>query len=120
MPRPGRSLPAFLLGRTLQAVPLLVGLLTLVFFLSRLLPGDAGTLFLSPTVSPEAAERLRVQFGLDRPVPVQYILWIRALLEGNLGLSFSFNAPVREILARVFPNTASPHCFWKCFLPSDS
>lgn len=105
MPRPGRSLPAFLLGRTLQAVPLLVGLLTLVFFLSRLLPGDAGTLFLSPTVSPEAAERLRVQFGLDRPVPVQYILWIRALLEGNLGLSFSFNAPVREILARVFPNT---------------
>jgi ABC-type dipeptide/oligopeptide/nickel transport system permease component len=91
--------------RLLQVVPLLFGLLTLVFLLSRLLPGDIATLYLSPTVSQSAADRLRSEFGLDQPLLVQYGRWMGELLRGNLGLSFSFNAPVTEILAQVFPNT---------------
>jgi peptide/nickel transport system permease protein len=103
--RPARPLIRFLGRRVLHLVPLLFGLLTLVFFLSRLLPGDAGTLYLSPTVSPAAAERLRSQFGLDQPLLVQYVRWLGELLRGNLGVSFAYNAPVIDILVRVFPNT---------------
>ncbi len=106
MPRPTSSpLIRFVLHRVLQLIPLLFGLVTLVFFLSRLLPGDAATLYLSPTVSQAAAERLRSQFGLDQPLLVQYLRWLGELLRGNLGISFAYNTPVLEILARVFPNT---------------
>lgn len=89
----------------LQFLPMLFGLVTLVFILSRLLPGDVGTLYLSPTVSQAAADQLRTQFGLDQPLHVQYLRWLAALMRGDLGISFAYNAPVSEILARVFPNT---------------
>ncbi len=106
MSRPAKnSFARFVLHRVLQLFPLLFGLVTLVFFLSRLLPGDAATLYLSPTVSQAAADRLRSQFGLDQPLLAQYVHWLGELLKGNLGVSFAYNAPVVDILARVFPNT---------------
>jgi len=100
------SLLGFLIRRTLQSIPLLFGLVTLVFFLSRLLPGDPTAIFLSPTVPPSLADQLRTQFGLDRPILEQYMLWIGALLRGELGISFTHNAPVVDVLLTVFPNTA--------------
>ncbi len=92
--------------RTVHALPLLAGLLTLVFFLSRLLPGDAGTLYLSPTISPAVADHLRAQFGLDRPLSEQYCRWVWAFAHGSMGVSFTYNLPVAALLADVFPNTA--------------
>ena len=102
---PTNPLVRFILRRVLQVIPLLFGLATLVFFLSRLLPGDPGTLYLSPTVSQAAADRLRSQFGLDQPLFIQYLRWVGELIKGNLGVSFAYNAPVVDILAKVFPNT---------------
>jgi peptide/nickel transport system permease protein len=93
------------LRRLLQAIPLILGVATLVFFLSRLLPGDATSVFLSPTIPTAVADHIRAQFGLDRPVIDQYLLWLRSLFYGELGYSFGYSAPVFDVLCTVFPNT---------------
>ncbi len=89
----------------MQAIPLLVGLATIIFFLSRLLPGDPTLVFLSPSISPERLEQLRIQFGLDKPLAGQYIAWLGAAFSGDLGMSFSYNEPVTKVIGRFFPNT---------------
>lgn len=91
----------------MEAVPLLLGLVTIVFFLSRLLPGDATTVFLSPNISPAILEQLKSQFGLERPVSEQYIHWMRSAFTGDLGYSFSYNQPVLSVIGRVFPNSVA-------------
>lgn len=85
---------------------MLFGLATLVFFLSRLLPGDPSSLFLSPEIPPSVAGQLKSQFGLDRPLFIQYVSWLEAIGKGELGYSFAHGMPVAEVLLRVFPNTA--------------
>lgn len=84
---------------------MMFGLVTLVFFLSRLLPGDPSSLYISPGIPPAVAEQLRAQFGFDRPVWDQYISWLASILRGDLGRSFAYAAPVKDVLLRVFPNT---------------
>lgn len=84
---------------------MMFGLMTLVFFLSRLLPGDPSSLYISPGIPSAVAEQLRSQFGFDRPVWDQYLSWISSMLRGELGHSFAHAAPVKEVLLRVFPNT---------------
>ena len=101
----GRPLLRYSGQRLLQALPVLFGLVTLVFFLSRLLPGDAASIYLSPTISPAVLDRLREQFGLDRPLLEQYVHWLVRLGHGDLGYSFTHNIPVLKVLLAVFPNT---------------
>lgn len=95
----------FLVRRLLQSVLLLFGALTLVFFLSRLLPGDATAAFLSPNISPAVVEQLKEQFGLNRPLIEQYVHWIASACVGNFGFSFTRSAAVTEIIGGVLPNT---------------
>ena len=99
------SLVKFLTRRVLHAIPMIFGLVTLVFFVSRLLPGDQASLFISPGIPPRVAEQLRAQFGLDRSLWDQYLAWLSSTLRGELGYSVAHNAPVRDVLLHVFPNT---------------
>ncbi len=99
------SLLKFLIRRILQAIPTMFGLVTLVFFLSRLLPGDPASLYLSPGIPPGVAAHLHAQFGLDRPLADQYVAWLFSTFTGELGYSFAHSAPVRDVLLSVFPNT---------------
>ncbi len=94
-----------ILGRILWAVPLLLGVLTLVFVVADLAPGDPATLFIGPGVSPEAAAQLRDTFGLDDPLPVRYLRWLTASLTGDFGYSFSQARPVSSAIAGFLPNT---------------
>jgi peptide/nickel transport system permease protein len=100
----GRFL-SFLLRRALQSVLLMAGVVTLVFFLAHLLPGDPTQVFLSPNIPPAVAEHIREQFGLEKSLPEQYIAWLSSLVQGDLGHSFSQNSPVTTVLKRVIPNT---------------
>jgi peptide/nickel transport system permease protein len=84
---------------------MLFGFVTLVFFLSRLLPGDPASLFLSPNIPTSVATELRRQFGLDQSYMEQYLRWIIGVSHGDLGYSFIHNMPVKDVLLRVFPNT---------------
>ena len=76
---------------------------TLMFALVRLAPGDPATLLVPPSATAEDAERLRTELGLDRPVAVQYARWAGGLLRGNLGESFALRVPVARALAEAAP-----------------
>jgi peptide/nickel transport system permease protein len=84
---------------------MLFGLATLVFFVSRLLPGDPARLHLAPGIPSNVAEELRTTFGLDQPLWSQYSSWLSSALHGQFGFSFSHASPVADVLLGVFPNT---------------
>jgi peptide/nickel transport system permease protein len=95
----------FLLKRLASAIPLLFGLLTLTFFIVHLAPGDPASLYIQSDTAPEYADNLRRSLGLDQPVYVQYVQWIKSMLTGDFGVSFSKHAPVSRILLETIPNT---------------
>lgn len=97
---------ALVVRRILIALPLLWGLLTINFFLVRLVPGDPGHLLLDPDTSEEARENLRRAWGLDRPLIVQYGLYLeRVCLHFDLGRSIRLNRPVLDVVADALPDT---------------
>ena len=81
----------------LAVVLFLVG--ALVFFLTRLAPGDPAALMLGDQATAEDVARLRVTFGLDKPVIVQFGLWLKQVSQGNLGRSIFLQRPVSQALA---------------------
>ncbi|HYW06513.1 MAG TPA: ABC transporter permease [Longimicrobium sp.] len=95
----------YLLKRILGAIPLLLGILTLIFFVVHLAPGDPTARLVSPNVPPEVVEQLRRNLGLDQPIHIQYFKWLKAFLTGDFGMSFSQMRPINEILPSVLWNT---------------
>jgi peptide/nickel transport system permease protein len=96
-----------MLGRRLAvAVPVLFGVSLLVFLILHLIPGDPAQIMLfgsNPT--PQQVQNLRVELGLDKPLPVQYALYLGRLLHGDLGQSFITGRPIAEEIAARFPST---------------
>ncbi len=95
----------YIFKRVMSAIPLLFGLLTFTFFIIRLAPGDPVSLYVQGDVDPQLAENLRVQLGLNDPLPVQYVKWLKSMVTGEMGVSFSRHADVTDILADTIPNT---------------
>ena len=95
----------YLLGRLAQMVGVLWVIVTILFLIFRLMPGNPLVAFIDPTFTEEQAEAVRRQFGLDRPLAVQYVFYLRNVVTGNLGTSFFQKEPVFDILMDVFPNT---------------
>ncbi len=93
------------LRRVLEAVPLLLGIVTVLFFLMHIAPGDPTAAFFNPNVSPEVIEQMRRNLGLDRPLHEQYVRWLGAFLTGDFGYSFSQFRPVRAVIADALPAT---------------
>jgi peptide/nickel transport system permease protein len=81
----------------------LVGVSMLIFILVRVIPGDPIAVALGPMADPKAVEDLRQKMGLDRPVPVQYLLYIKAITQGKLGLSPHEHRDVGEIILEKLP-----------------
>jgi peptide/nickel transport system permease protein len=97
---------AFVLRRLLTGIPVLLGATALSFFVIRVVPGDAVTTLLGGTpTTPEVEAKLRGQFHLDRPVLVQYGLYMRDLGRGDLGTSMRSRQPVREEISSRLPST---------------
>lgn len=97
---------SYLLRRLLQAIPLLLLISALVFALIHAAPGGPLSLYLSnPNVRPEDIERLRRSLGLDQPLPVQYLAWLRGFLTGDWGYSYADGRPVLERLLERIPAT---------------
>src|SRR5262249_33937177 len=88
-------------------IPTLFGMSLLIFLMLRLLPGDIVDVMSGGDIpsNPGSADRLRQAFGLDRPLPVQYLSWIGGMLHGDLGTSFRSGEPISAILARTLPVT---------------
>lgn len=80
------------------------GVSVIVFVVARL-SGDVARLYAPTDASPETLQAIRVQFGLDRPIPVQYVIFVRNALRGDFGNSFAYRRPAMEIVLNRLPVT---------------
>ncbi len=95
----------FILKRLLFAIPTLFGVLTLVFFMVRVVPGDPALVVLGDQASPEALANLRQRLGLDKPLIVQFGDYLSNIAHGDLGRSLTTNRPVMTDMLSVLPYT---------------
>lgn len=95
----------YILSRLVQTVPVFVVISILVFLVSHLAPGDPITNSLQGQVPQDAIDEIRRSYGLDRPVYVQYIDWVRNIFTGNWGISIGQKVPVFDVLGPAFVNT---------------
>ena len=94
------------IGRRLLALaPVLLGITLLVFVLNAVALGDPARAALGQRADPEVVRHIREQYALDRPLPVQYVMWMRRLARGDLGHSYHQQRPVTEIIADRLPPT---------------
>ncbi len=91
--------------RVLAAVPLLLGVATIVFVVLALAPGDPASMYLRPGMSPETLDQIRRNMGLDAPLYVQYGRWLLSFLQGDFGQSLASGIPVKDRILEVLPNT---------------
>ena len=96
----------FILFRLLQAIPTILGVTLISFFIIKLAPGDfLDQLKLNPQISEETIERLKKLYGLDQPAIIQYLKWLKSAIFFDLGYSFQYHAPVTQLIAERIPNT---------------
>ncbi|MCC7347498.1 MAG: ABC transporter permease [Variibacter sp.] len=95
----------FLGKRLLQLVPTLFFVSVIIFSLQQLLPGDPATIMAGEERDPEVIAQIRKQYRLDRPLPVQYLYWMKGVLSGDLGESMRIKQPVLSLIAEKLPVT---------------
>src|SRR5947209_745225 len=108
-----RSYSAFVLRRIVAAIPLLLAIITVNFFLIRLAPGDPLVMIIGEASQYDAAfvHEVRVRFGLDQPLYRQYVSYVGRALQGDLGTSFYFDQqPVLDVVLSRLPQTALLLC----------
>jgi len=96
---------AYVVKRFAQAVPTLVGASILVFLLIHLVPGDPSVAYLGPDASAADVATLRHHLGLDQPLATQYWLYVTRGLHGDLGQSYTYKAPIMDLVLGALPNT---------------
>ncbi|BBH20032.1 peptide ABC transporter permease [Paenibacillus baekrokdamisoli] len=95
----------YLIRRLLQSVLVLFLISVLTFIMIHAAPGGPTQMFLGPGLSPEVAKVQAHNLGLDRPIPVQFTIWLGGLLKGDLGYTFKNHIPVGDILWPTVKNT---------------
>jgi peptide/nickel transport system permease protein len=88
----------FLFKRLITLIATLAGASVLVFLVLEILPGNAAQILMGPDASPEAVQALAAKLGLDRPPLERYWDWVRGMLTGDLGLSYTYSTPVSELV----------------------
>ena len=100
-----RGKVGFIIKRIIQLIFTLFILVTILFFMFRILPGDPTTMLIDAALTHEAQQMIMKRFGLDRPLHEQYRVYIDNLLRGELGVSFSYRVPVSKIIGAKVVNT---------------
>jgi peptide/nickel transport system permease protein len=95
----------FLIKRLLQVIPTVLGISVLVFFMIHLVPGDPAEMMLGERANEKALTELRQQLGLDKPLYVQYGLFMSRLAQGDLGRALRTNEKITTEIATHFPAT---------------
>jgi peptide/nickel transport system permease protein len=95
----------FILRRVLYSLPVIFGVVAVTFALARLIPGDPCTAQLGERATPEICARFNREKGLDRPVLVQFGIYVRETLQGDLGTSIRFNRSITQLVAERLPVT---------------
>jgi peptide/nickel transport system permease protein len=92
--------------RLVQLLPVLFLASIAVWLMIYLIPGDPAIALLGPDASREQLDRARERMGLNQPLPVQYVLWLGRVAQGDLGVSYLNGTPVRDLLRQRIPVTA--------------
>jgi peptide/nickel transport system permease protein len=95
----------FIIRRLLSSIPVLFGVVLLVFILARVIPGDPCRAALGERATDAVCDDFEVRYGLDQPIPIQFGIYRAKLLTGDLGSSIRFGRPVADILAERLPLT---------------
>jgi peptide/nickel transport system permease protein len=95
----------FVIKRLFHLIIILAGVTILVFLMLRFIPGDPAEIMIGETATAEDTQKVRTKMGLDRSYPVQYLLYIKNLLRGDLGVSFSSGSPVSQEIYYRLPAT---------------
>ncbi|MBA2448016.1 MAG: ABC transporter permease [Chloroflexi bacterium] len=95
----------YVLKRLVAMVPVLLLVSIVIFSLLHLTPGDPVVVMLGEEATPESRDALRRELGLDRPLPIQYGVWLGRVLQGDLGRSIRTHQPVSEAILQRLPVT---------------
>jgi peptide/nickel transport system permease protein len=95
----------YVIKRLLQIIPTFLAVMLVVFLLVRLLPGDPASAILGDRATEEVVERTNRALGLDKPLPIQFGIFVGNLLQGNLGDSISLKVPVLRLILERLPTT---------------
>jgi peptide/nickel transport system permease protein len=88
--------------RIASSILVLFFLVTFIFLLIRLAPGDPIQKFISPKLSAELTQKVTHSFGLDQPIYIQYISFVKNLISGDFGISYNYRKPVFEVIKNYF------------------
>jgi len=95
----------YIVRRLFLTIPVVLGVSIIVFAIIRLLPGDPARAMAGPQASPQYIESVRVRYGLDQPIPVQYATFMRRAVQGDFGISVFSRRPVITEISERFPRT---------------
>lgn len=96
---------AYVLRRVVAVVPTLIGVSLVTFLIATVIPGDPALLVVGQRASPETLARVRRELGLDQPLPIRYLYYLRNLARGDLGRSLRTQRPVAQDLRERLPAT---------------
>lgn len=99
------SLRSYVITRILLTIPMIMLLLTFVFLVVRVLPGDPASLHFEKQVDPQMLLDFKRRLGLDKPLPVQYVEYLAGLVKGDFGRSMQDFSPVSQQIFSAFPAT---------------
>jgi peptide/nickel transport system permease protein len=95
----------YTIRRLLLAIPVIFGILIVTFALSRMIPGEPCKAMLGEKATAQVCEQFTKQYGLDKPIPVQFAVFMGKMLQGDFGESIRFSRPVTLILIERLPTT---------------
>lgn len=96
---------SYTVRRVLQAIPVMLGIVTITFLLTDAIPGDPVSIMLGPSPSAEQAAAIRAKYGLDQPLYVRYVNYLADVVQGDLGRSLYFGEPVTQKIMERLPVT---------------
>ena len=95
----------YILQRILAALPVLFGILFITFALARLLPGDPCVAILGEKANEVTCSAFNARYGLDKPIVSQFVIYLKDVASGDLGMSFRFGQPVTKLISERLPVT---------------
>jgi peptide/nickel transport system permease protein len=97
----------YIIRRLLISIPILIGITIITFTAYNLAPGDPISSMIDPAspLPPEAIQHLKEELGLNKPLPVRYLIWLRELAKGNMGFSYASRRPVIQVIGERLPAT---------------
>ncbi|WZL73812.1 ABC transporter permease [Clostridiaceae bacterium 35-E11] len=94
-----------ILRRIVQLIPILFIVITIIFVITRMIPGDPAAVMLGPQAPVEAVDALREELGLNKSIGEQFVMYLKGVAQGDFGKSYYYNEPVTKLIIERFPNT---------------